>query len=98
MYNIILSCFYFGKVGGDDIQCLLMVATKPRIIIKNFDTIPANTPVNFHIVNVVCTLDVTNGNIILNLIYLQNRIYNTLNTFKFIYNIATAAPAGNMIN
>jgi hypothetical protein len=93
---LFISCvnFFYFEVGGDDIQCLLMVATKPRIIIKNFDTISANTPVNFHIVNVVCAKVVTNGEIELNLIYLQNRIYNTLNAFKFIYNIVAAAPVG----
>jgi len=80
-YNLLL-------VNGQEITCQLMVAVLPRITIKNFESIPANTPIRFQVIYVVPPTGTNTHTIQLSLISLQNRIYANLNQIVFTQTIS----------
>ena len=69
-----------------------MIATLPRITIKNFQSIAANTPIRFQVIYVVPPTGTNTHTVKLSLISLQNRICSNLN--EIIISTSTNTVAG----
>ena len=71
-------------VNGNEITCQLMVATIPRITIKNFQSISANTPVRLQVLYVVPVIDFMHE-VKLSVISLKNRVCSNLNEANLLF-------------
>lgn len=71
-----------------------MVATNPRITIKNFQSISANTPVRFQVLYVIPPAGTNTHTMKISLISLKNRIYANLNEDVFTFTINSLTTSG----
>lgn len=71
-----------------------MVATLPRITIKNFQSISANTPVRFQVLYVIPPAGTNTHTMKISLISLKNRIYSNLNEDIFTFTINALTTSG----